>query len=172
VWNKHKVEVVVIDSFSASFFAHDQNDAGATMQHYRDLGKFAMQEVGARACIIITHSTEGSPHKARGSSVHHDVADSIIAVAADKVGTRTVRMVKYRQHRDAASNRMTHMMNPVVITAPDNVTHLVDVDPGGMVLASLPLPKKYQGMAFASMPDQHEPADTNSMSELEGDDDL
>jgi hypothetical protein len=41
-----------------------------------------------------------------------------------------------------------------------------------MVLASLPLPKKYQGMAFASMPDQHEPADTNSMSELEGDDDL
>lgn len=171
-WRRAQVEVVVIDSFSASFLGQDQNDAGATMHHYNNLGRFAMQEVGARACIIITHSTESSPLKARGSSVHHDVADSIVSVAADKVGTRTVRMVKYRQHRDAASNRMTHQMNPVVITAPDDVTHLVDVDPGGMVLAGLPLPKKYQGMAFTALPDPHEAADTNSISDLEGDDDL
>lgn len=172
-WQRAKVEVVVIDSFSASFFGHDQNDAGATMEHYRNLGRFALTEVGARACIIITHSTESNPHKARGSSVHHDVADTIVSVAADRVGSRTVRMVKYRQHRDAVSGKMTHQMNPVVITAPDNVTHLVDVDPGGMTLAGLPLPKKYQAAAFTSLPPEHELPDTSSDNETEvGDDDL
>lgn len=166
-WKALQVEAVVIDSFSASFFAHDQNDAGLTMAHYRDLKKFALSEVGAKTLIVITHSTEGSPTKARGSSVHHDVADTIVAVEVDKsTQSRTVRMVKYRAARGQ------HMMNPVVVTAPDDVTHLVELDPGAMTLAGLTLPPGASAAAFTSLPTPAETPDTDSNEnpESEGDD--
>ena len=168
-WRDMGVEVVVIDSFSASFFAHDQNDAGLTMAHYRDLKKFALTEVGAKTLIVITHSTEGSPTKARGSSVHHDVADTIVAVEVDKTTqSRTVRMVKYRAARGQ------HQMNPVVVSAPDDVTHLVGLDLGAMTLAGLSLPHGSSAAAFTSLPLPAEAPDTNSNEnpESEGDEDL
>lgn len=154
-------EVVLIDSFSASFFGHDQNDAASVMAHYRDLKMFALTEVGARSLIIVVHSAPGSPHKARGSTVHHDVADSIVGVEVDsKTDQRTISMVKYRAARGQ------HQMNPVIVTAPDSVTHLVDLDLGAMTLASLHVPAR---AAFAPLPTAHEDPDVTTDSESEDD---
>lgn len=162
-WRSMNVEVVMIDSFSASFFAHDQNDAALTQAHYRDLIKFALTEVEAKALIMIVHSTEGSPHKARGSSVHHDVADTIVSVEGTGIEERKIRMVKYR----AALGQK--QMEPRVVTAPDDVTHLVDLDLGAMTLAGMHLPAGSAAAAFTDMPDIHEAPDTESEEE---DDDL
>lgn len=158
-WKAMNVEVVVLDSFSASFFGLDQNDAAATMAHYRDMLKFALTECGARALVVIAHSTESSPLKIRGSTVHHDVADSIVGQVSDpKTGIRDLRMVKYR----ASIGQV--QMSPVVLTAPDSVTHLVDLDIGGMQLAGLKPPA---GMAFPVVPDSYEDPDTDSEVEEE-----
>ncbi len=167
-WKAMNVEVVVVDSFGASFFGHDQNDAAATMAHYRDLTKFALTEVGAKAVVVLSHSTEGSPHKARGSTTQHDVADTIVSVAADQHGQRAVRMVKYRQHRNAAGE-FTTGMGSVVVTPPDNVTHLVGLDFGAMALAGMHIPASAGAAAFTSLPAVHEAPDTESDEE---DDDL
>lgn len=162
-WKAQNTEVVIVDSFSASFFGLDQNDAAATMAHYRNLKLFALTEVGAKALIIIVHSTEGSPHKARGSSVHHDVADSIVSVEVLNTGQRAVRMVKYRAARGQVQ------MSPVVVTAPDSVTHLVELDLGAMQLAGMQLPSGAAAQAFTAMPAPTEAPDTESDEE---DDDL
>lgn len=162
-WKAMNVEVVVIDSFSASFFGENQNDAAQTMHHYRDLKLFALTEVGAKAVIVIVHSTPDTPHKARGSTTHHDVADSIVSVEELKDHTREVRMVKYRAARGQ------HQMNPVIIGAPDDVTHLVDLDTGAMTLAGMTLPPGYAGAVFPDLPDAVDDPDTDSEQE---DDDL
>lgn len=159
-WKKRNVEVVVIDSFSASFFGSDQNDAAATMAHYRDLKLFALTEVGAKALLVIAHSSPGAQSKARGSTVHHDVADSIVAVEKnEKNEERTVRMVKYR----AAGGQ--HQMNPVIVTAPDQVTHLVSIDPGAMTLAGMDIPAAVRDDLFPPMPDNIEDPDISDVEE-------
>lgn len=164
VWRAMNTEVVMLDSFSASFFGLDQNDAAATMHHYRDLKLFALTEVGAKALIVIVHSTDGSPHKARGSTVHHDVADSIISEAVDdKTQQRSLKMVKYRAARGQVQ------MSPVVITAPDSVTHLVSLDLQAMTLAGMHLPASASAAAFTAMPDTYEDPDTDSVSDEEDD---
>jgi len=155
-WKAANVEVVVIDSFSASFFGMDQNDAAATMHYYRDMKLFALSEVGARALVVIVHSTENNPLKARGSTVQHDVADSIVAVEGKGPVPRKVRMVKYR----AAPGQ--HEMTPVIVTAPDSVTHLVSLDPGEMSLAGMHLPPSMTAQAFPDLPDAIEEPDTES----------
>lgn len=155
-WRMMSVETVMIDSFSASFFGHDQNDAAATQAHYRDLIKFGLTEVGAKSLIVIVHSTEGSPHKARGSTVHHDVADSIVSVEGTGSDARKIRMVKYRAARGQTQ------MNPVVISAPDDVTHLVSLDYGAMQLAGMQLPAGAAAQAFTAMPEPSEAPDTES----------
>lgn len=161
-WRDMNVEIVVLDSFSASFFGHDQNDAGSVMAHYRDMKLFALTEVGARALIVIVHSTQSSPDKARGSTVHHDVADSIVSVSGVGTEERHVRMVKYRAGRGQTQ------MNPVVLTAPDSVTHLVGLDTGAMTLAGYPAPKAIG--SFTAMPDTHDDPDLDTDSDIEGDD--
>jgi archaellum biogenesis ATPase FlaH len=154
-WKSMGVEIVVIDSFSASFFGHDQNDAASTMAHYRELKAFALRECGARAVVIIAHSTPDSPNKARGSTVHHDVADSIVAMEVDgKTGTRYIRMVKYR------AGRGQHQMHEVAIGEPDDVTHLVDLDLGAMTLKGLKLPTTVAAM-FPDDPATIEDPDTS-----------
>lgn len=162
-WRSMGVEVVVLDSFSASFFGQDQNDAAATQHHYRDLKLFALTEVGAKTLVVIVHSTEGSPGKARGSSVHHDVADSIVAVSSDNAGQRTVQMVKYRAARGQKQ------MSPVVVTAPDTVTHLVSLDLGAMTLAGYHIPASAGAAAFTSLPDPHEQPDSQSDQDPDSD---
>lgn len=158
-------EVIMIDSFSASFFGSDQNDAAATQHHYRDLTKFALTECGAKAVIVIVHSTDASPTKVRGSTVHHDVADSIVAVWMPNgpMSPRQVDMTKYR----AALGQS--QMHPGILTFPDAVTHLVDLDLGAMSLAGMQLPVGAGAAAFTVMPDTHEAPDTDSDQE---DDDL
>ncbi len=157
-WRAVNTEVVVIDSFSASFFGHDQNDAATVQAHYRDLTKFALTEVGAKALIVIVHSTISSPDKARGSTVHHDVADSIVSVEGTGLEERKVRMVKYR------AGIGQKQMEPRVITAPDAATHLVDLDLGAMTLAGMHLPASAAPAMFPAMPDTHEAPDTESNS--------
>lgn len=161
-WKAMNVEVVIIDSFSASFFGHDQNDAAATMAHYRALQGFS-REVGARVLIVIVHSTEAQPDKVRGSTVHHDVADSIVAVyktdPKDPMSPRHIRMVKYR----AAPGQ--HQMSPVIVGAPDPTTHLIDLDTGSMTMNGLTLPPSAVAMAF---PDTHEAPDTTTSDDLDG----
>lgn len=163
VWKHMGVEVVVLDSFSASFFGHDQNDAATTMAHYRDLKLFALTEVGAKALVVIVHSTEASPDKVRGSTVHHDVADSIVGYVADKTGMRTAKMVKYRAAPGQAQ------MEPRVVSAPDSVTHLVSLDLGAMSLAGMHLPASAGAAAFTDVPEPTQAPDTESEQE---DDDL
>lgn len=163
-WKAINVEVVQIDSFSASFFGHDQNDAALVQSHYRDLIKFALTEVGAKALMIIVHSTENSPHKARGSTVHQDVADSIVSVEGTGTEERKIKMVKYR----AALGQT--MMDPRVVTAPDSVTHLVELDYGAMTLAGMHLPASAAAHAFTTVPDTYEDPDTDSDTDEEEDD--
>lgn len=161
-WRALNTEVVVLDSFSASFFGHDQNDAAATMAHYRDMKKFALTEVGAKALIVITHSSDANPSKVRGSTVHKDVADTMVVVQEDQsTGSRRVYMEKYRAARGQVQ------MDPVVITAPDDVTHLVEIDPGAMTLAGLPLPVGSAASRFTALPGPAEEPDTESDEEDE-----
>lgn len=174
-WRALAVEVVVIDSFSASFFGQDQNDSANTMHHYRDLKLFALTEVGARALVVIAHSTDGSPKKPRGSTVHIDVADSIVTVWMPNgpTGSRQMEMGKYRQHRDATSGVFTHMMGPTVLTVPDSVTHLVSLDLPGMTMAGLNLPPgAMAAQAFPDLPDAYEDPDIDTDSYDEGDEEL
>lgn len=160
-WKKMNVEVVIIDSFSASFQGKDQNDAGATMAHYRDLKQFALVECEAKVVIIIVHSTNSNPHQARGSSVHHDVADSIIGISIEPTSNqREIRMVKYR-----AAPGQTEMA-PVIVTDPDASTHLVSVDPSAMTLAGMPIPARINSSMFSSSLSPFAAPDTDS-----GDDD-
>lgn len=165
-WRAMSTEVVVVDSFSASFFGHDQNDAASTQAHYRDLKRFALSEVGARTLLVIVHSTDNSPTRPRGSSVHIDVADSIIAVWPDpKTGKRNIDMVKYREARGQ------QQMSPVVVGAPDSVTHLVAVDTGEMSLKGLTISPRVASAGSALFPDDipepTEPPDTDSEDEDE-----
>lgn len=164
VWKSMLVDIVVVDSFSASFFGKDQNDAAATMSHYRDLKRFALTEVGAKALIVIAHSTDASPGKVRGSTVHKDTADTVISVAVDdKTQSRTVNIEKYR----AARGKMK--MAPVVVTAPDDVTHLVSLDTGAMALAGLQIPASVGADLFPDLPQAHEEPDTDSDEDEEVD---
>lgn len=171
-WKALDVDVIVVDSFSASFWGHDQNDAAATMAHYRDLKKFALAEVEAKALIVLAHSTDSSPAKVRGSTVHKDTADTMVVITADdKTQQRTVKMEKYREARGQ------QMMTPVIVTAPDTVTHLVDLDPSAMSLAGYKLPPSVGAAAFPALPAPNEaPADSDSDSlsdtESEQEDDL
>lgn len=163
-WRAMETDVVLLDSFSASFFGHDQNDAAAVMAHYRDMKQFALTEVGARGLITIVHSTESNPEKARGSTVHHDVADTIITQWKDaKTDERHIKMVKYRAARGQKE------MTPVIIGAPDPVTHLVDLDIGAMTLAGMHLPASRGAEAFPEMPDTYDEPDTDSDSGEEDD---
>lgn len=162
-WKGRNTEIVVIDSFSASFYGHDQNDAASTMAHYRDLMLFALTEVGAKAVIIIVHSTDSNPDKARGSTVHHDVPDSRVVISIESSGARRVKMAKYR---DAIGQQM---MDPVIVTKPDSVTHLMSLDLGEMSLAGMHLPPSAAAASFTSIPDAVEEPDTESDEE---DDDL
>lgn len=162
MWRQQAVEVVVIDSFSASFFGHDQNDAGQVQGHYRDLLRFALTEVGASAVIVIVHSTQASPSKGRGSTVHEDAPDTIVNVVADlKTGERTVTMTKYRAARGQRE------MDPIIISAPDVSTHLCSVDYPAMRMAGMHLPLNAGAAMFDELPDTHEPPDTDSMMDME-----
>jgi hypothetical protein len=171
-WKAMDVEIVLLDSFSASFFGLNQNDTTEVQAHYRDIIKFALTEVGARGLIVIAHSTPGSPEKIRGASTHHGVADSILAqypVNGNNTDPRTVRMVKYRSHRDT-TGMMTTQMNPVIISQPDDVTHLVEVDPGAMTMVGMPLSGGAAAAVFSELPPEHEAPDTDSDSGHEDED--
>lgn len=154
-WRTMGVEVIILDSFSASFFGHDQNDAASVMAHYRDMKLFALTECEAKALIVIAHSTASSPDKARGSTVHHDVADSIVSVEGTGADPRKVRMVKYRAARGQKE------MSPVILGAPDSVTHLVSVNPQAMTMEGLHLPPSLAAEAFTDVPDNYEEPDTS-----------
>ena len=159
-WRAMGVEVVVVDSFSASFFGMDQNDAAATMAHYRDLKLFALTEVGAKALVVIAHASASAPDKARGSSVHHDVADSIVSVSTTPKG-REVRMVKYRAARGQK------MMSDAIVGEMDDVTHLVSLDTGLMTLNGMHLPASVGAEAFETY---EEPVSQDDDSEEEQED--
>jgi KaiC/GvpD/RAD55 family RecA-like ATPase len=165
-WKAMNVQVVVIDSFSASFFGHDENDAAATMAHYRNLKKFALAEVGAKVLIVIAHTGKAGDAAVRGSSVHQATADTIVSVEVDdKTQSRTVRVKKYRAARGQ------HMKDPVIIKPPDDVTHLCQLDTGAMTLAGMKLPANGVGaeVMFPELPEPHDEPDT---AHDEEDDDL
>lgn len=170
-WKAMNVDIILLDSFSASFFGLNQNDVGEVQAHYRDILKFALTDVGARGLIVIAHSTPGTPEKIRGASSHHGVADSIVAQypVQGTSGPRAVRMVKYRQHRDS-TGMMTSQMNPVVVSEPDDVTHLIEIDAGAMTMVGMPLSAGAAVGAFPELPDEHEAPDTDSDSGDEDDD--
>jgi hypothetical protein len=76
---------------------------------------------------------------------------------------RKISMVKYR------AGMGQQQMDPVIVTAPDPVTHLVDLDAGEMALAGLHLPPSAAGQMFPALPDTVADPDTDSE---EKDDDL
>lgn len=160
-WKFLGVEVIVIDSFSASFFGKDQNDAAATMDHYRDLQRFALTECEAKALIVIVHAKPGSPDAARGSSVHHDVADSIVSVAGVGAEPRKLHMAKYR------AGIGQQQMKPAILGAPDSVTHIVGLDLGAMALDGMQLPSNAAAAMFTDIPDTHEDPDTTEDDDLD-----
>lgn len=171
-WKAMDVEVILLDSFSASFFGLNQNDVTEVQAHYRDILKFALTEVGARGLIVIAHSSPGTPEKIRGASSHHAVADSIVAqypINGNSTDPRALRIVKYRQHRDS-TGIMTSQMNPAVITEPDSVTHLVELDLGEMTMAGMSLSAGAAVQAFGELPEENEAPDTDSDSGEEDED--
>lgn len=157
------VEVVVLDSFSAAF-SGDQNDTGLTMGWYKEAKKFAFVEVGAKALIVVLHSTAAMPRKPRGSTAHIDVCDSMVSVVRGQTNERTVSMEKYRAGLGQVE------MSPVVTTAPDSVTHLVDLDLGAMTLAGLTPPPSAIAGAFPDLPQGDEAPDISEESDTEDDD--
>jgi KaiC/GvpD/RAD55 family RecA-like ATPase len=161
-WKAMDVEIVVLDSFSASFFGADQNDNALTMNHYRDLKLFALTEVGARSLIVLAHANPTNTGKVRGATAHHDVADSIVVVDGTKSDPRKISMEKYRAEIGQVQ------METVIVTTPDPVTHLVELDAGEMALAGLHLPPTAIGQLFPALPDTLADPDTDS----EEDDDL
>lgn len=72
-------------------------------------------------------------------------------------------MVKYREARGQVQ------MSPVVITAPDSVTHLVELDLGAMQLAGMHLPPGAAANAFTAMPAPTQAPDTDSDEDEEDD---
>ena len=170
VWKAMKVEVVMIDSFSASFFGSDQNDAAQILDHYREMKKFALTEVGAKALIFVVHSTEASPNKARGSSVHRDEPSTVVSgVKDDKSGLRRVQMEKYRAARGKVEGGMTRRL----VGAPDSVTHLVEVDVKAMHLEGMVIPNRLRGAAmFSTTPPLNDPDTDDDGTGDEREDDL
>lgn len=169
-WRARGVEVVIIDSFSASFYGHDQNDAAATMAHYRDLKLFALTEVGAKLLIVIVHSTAASPSKARGSSAHHDTADNVVLVEQDeKTGTRKITSLKYREPRGAR-----RQMTPIMVGALDPQTNLAGVDAAAMNMEGLHIsPALAASLGFSVVPETiEEPAEFGLLESVEMFDDL
>lgn len=167
-WKTRNTEVVLIDSFSASFFGRNQDDAAEIQAHHRELKKFALTEVGARVVIIIVHSTDANPLKPRGSTVHIDASDSIVNYwPKDGPGTpRHVDMGKFREARGQVQ------MTSRVVGPPDPVTRLVDLDAGEMTLAGYPLPPGLIANVFPDLPDPTAAPDLDGNSPVEGDDDL
>lgn len=164
-WRSINVDVVLIDSFSASFTGKDQNDTADVTAHYKDLQKFALTEVGARALIVIVHSSPSSPRKPRGSTAHYDVPDTrVVVVPEENDGPREVSVDKYRDLPGTGITKKT----PVIITAPDPMTHLVDVDIAEMGMKGLSIP---QGVAdrFTDDPEPVEAPDTGIDPEFEFD---
>lgn len=155
-WRSRNVEVVVVDSFSASFFGHDQNDAAATMAHYRDLKLFALTEVGAKLLIVIAHSTAASPSKARGSSTHHDTADNVVLVELnEQTGARKITSLKYREPRGQRKQMHPFMVGPL-----DPATNLAEVDAAAMNMAGMHItPEVAATLGFPDIPDTHEDPD-------------
>ena len=155
-WRAKNVEVVVIDSFSASFFGHDQNDAAATMSHYRDLKLFALTEVGAKLLIVIAHSTAASPAKARGSSTHHDTADNVVLVERnEQTNVRTITSLKYREPRGQRKQMTPFMVGPL-----DPATNLAEVDVAAMNMAGLPITTEMAAtLGFPDLPAPHSEPD-------------
>lgn len=163
-WKHKNVKAILIDSFSASFVG-DQNDVGASMDHYRDLQAFA-REVGVQALIVVVHSTISKPNVARGSSAHQDVADTITSVVADRVtGVRTVKSEKYRGSRGDTG------MSPVIVGSPDTITNLIDVDAPKMLMAGMDVPPGFAGVQFPDLPEAGEEPDLSPDEfDIEGDD--
>ncbi len=159
-WRAARTEVVIVDSFSASFFGRDQNDAAGVMDHYRDLKKFALAEVGARLLVVIVHSTASRPGAARGSTVHMDTPDNVITVVPDDSGNRVVRVEKYREYRGES-----RQMSPVVLSVPDDTTHLVTLNLGAMNLAGFDIPKNVAGSVFAPFPASNQSPDVSDHEE-------
>lgn len=153
------VEIVLVDSFSASFAGNDQNDSTQTMAYYSDMKKFVLSEVGATSTLMILHATKAKPNEPRGASAHIDVADSIVNIEwtdpTDKNSSRKISMRKYREGTGQTE------MTPIIVTEPDNVTHLVSLDLNAMTLEGLPFPAGSGGM-FDPMPDPHESPDTST----------
>lgn len=163
-WKFLGVEVIVIDSFSASFFGKDQNDAAATMDHYRELQKFALGECEAKALIVVVHAKRGDPDSARGSGVHHEVADSIVGVSGTGLEPRKMQMVKYR------AGIGQQQMKPAILGVPDSVTHIVSLDLGAMALDGMHIPDTNGADRFTAFPDPHEEPDTTEDPGTEDDD--
>lgn len=167
-WRLMNVEVVFIDSFSASFSAAaggDQNDTGDTMNWYSSVKRFAFNEVGAKAVVVLVHSTDANPLKPRGSTAHKDVADTILVVQRTSDNKRKVHMEKYR----AGLNQTE--MDPVIVTAPDAVTHLVKIDSGAMSMEGMRIPPSVAAEAFVEMPEPinepvYEQAEVEDVSEF------
>lgn len=159
-WRDSGVEVVLVDSFSASFFGTNQNDTAETMSHYRDLQKFAFTEVGARSLIVIAHSTAANPMKARGSTAHKDVSDSIVVVTMDENGRQQVEVEKYR------AKRGQEKMTPVITKVPHKKTHLVALDTGEMSLRGMALPPSKEA-AKSQFPESPGPVFTETEHESE-----
>lgn len=116
------VEVIVVDSFAASFPGDNQNDNDQVLKHYLDLQKFALTEVGARALIVIAHAGKGSQESARGASAHHDVADTVMAVTMDEEKPDKPRYLTMSKYRAGMGE---YEMVPGTVTEPDDFTHLV-----------------------------------------------
>lgn len=159
-WKAAGVEIVLVDSFSASFAGHDQNDTAETMAYYADMKRFVLTEVGAKSTIMILHATDAQPYKPRGSTAHKDVFDSMISICwtdmNDRLSARKVKMMKYREGIGQVQ------MTPVILTPPDDVTHLVDLDTGAMTLEGMKLPAG-SGGAFTAMPDTYQAPDTSDL---------
>lgn len=169
-WRQMKVEIVIVDSFSASFTGMDQNDAGATMHYYNEMKRFALSDVGAKALVLIVHSTDSNPLKPRGSTVHKDAVDTMVGVTLEDgpARQRKIQMVKYRETG-------TQAMSPVLVTPPDSVTHLVDLDLQAMGLAGIPIaPHVAAARAFAPLPASHTApqAQDEDSDEIDQEDDL
>jgi len=116
------VEFVIVDSATASFPGDSENDATQVLNHYLDLQRFALNEVGAKGLLVIAHAGKASSTAIRGSSAAPGAVDSIMSVSFNEEDPLKIRRVASVKYREAIGQSA---MAPGELTAPEADSGLI-----------------------------------------------
>jgi hypothetical protein len=94
-------EVLILDTFGASFDGEDQNSAGETRKWLDELLRWSREDAGVKELIVTAHSG-WSGNRARGSSALEDWPDDIVYLSTDDPDDPTA--ARYIRARGRSAN--------------------------------------------------------------------